>query len=58
MESPKDIKPALLRALDAGKPAVLDVATQLTPHPMFAVMAQVVFQGVPLDMPAGPPPGA
>jgi len=58
VESPKDIKPALLRALDAGKPAVLDVATQLTPHPMFAVMAQVVFQGVPLDMPAGPPPGA
>ena len=44
--------------LQPGKPAVLDVKTQLTPHPMFGVMAQVVFQGVPLSMPDGPSPGA
>ena len=54
--NPRDIKAALERAFGSGKPAVLNVATQLVPHPMFAVMAQVVFQGVPLSMPAGPPP--
>ncbi|MDP6683610.1 MAG: thiamine pyrophosphate-binding protein [Desulfobacterales bacterium] len=53
-----DISPALERAFTSGKPAVLDVKTQLTPHPMFGVMAQVVFQGVPLSMPDGPSPGA
>ena len=58
VESPREIKPALERAFKSGKPAVLDVKTQLVPHPMFGVMAQVVFQGVPLSMPAGPPPGA
>jgi acetolactate synthase-1/2/3 large subunit len=58
VESPRDIKPALARAFKSGKPAVLDVKTQLTPHPMFGVMAQVVFQGIPLSMPGGPPPGA
>ncbi len=57
VESAQDIKPALERAFKSGKPAVLDVKTQLVPHPMFGVMAQVVFQGVPLSMPDGPPPG-
>lgn len=58
VENTSDIKPALDRAFSCGKPAVLDVKTQLTPHPMFGVMAQVVFQGIPLSMPDGPPPGA
>jgi thiamine pyrophosphate-dependent acetolactate synthase large subunit-like protein len=58
VESLRDIRPALDRAFKAGKPAVLDVKTQLTPHPMFGVMAQVVFQGIPLSMPGGPPPEA
>ena len=58
VENPADIRPALERAFESGKPAVLDVATQMVPHPMFGVMAQVVFQGVPLSMPAGPPPPA
>ena len=58
VESPLEIKPALMRAFESGKPAVLDVATQMLPHPMFGVMAQVVFQGVPLSMPEGPPPDA
>lgn len=58
VENVQDIKPALERAFASGKPAVLDVKTQLVPHPMFAIMAQVVFQGVPLSMPEGPPPGA
>jgi acetolactate synthase-1/2/3 large subunit len=51
VKDPNDIRPALTRALDSGKPAVLNVDTQLLPHPMFGVMAQVVFQGVPLSMP-------
>ncbi|MBN1832444.1 MAG: thiamine pyrophosphate-binding protein [Deltaproteobacteria bacterium] len=54
--NPRYIKPALERAFKSGKPGVLNVATQLVPHPMFGVMAQVVFQGVPLSMPGGPPP--
>jgi acetolactate synthase-1/2/3 large subunit len=58
VENAADIRPALERAFESGKPAVLDVATQMVPHPVFGVMAQVVFQGVPLSMPAGPPPGA
>jgi len=58
VENAEDIRPALDRAFESGKPAVLDVATRLVPHPMFGVMAQVVFQGIPLPMPAGPPPGA
>ena len=58
VESVGDIKPALDRAFQSGKPAVLDVKTQLVPHPMFGVMAAVVFQGVPLSMPEGPPPGS
>lgn len=58
VESPHEIKPALERAFRSGKPAVLNVKTQLVPHPMFGVMAQVVFQGIPLSMPAGPPPEA
>jgi thiamine pyrophosphate-dependent acetolactate synthase large subunit-like protein len=58
VENPRDIKPALDRAFNSGKPAVLDVKTQLVPHPMFGVMAQVVFQGVPLSIPGGPPPEA
>jgi len=58
LENAQDIKPALERAFNSGKPAVLDVKTQLVPHPMFGVMAQVVFQGIPLSMPDGPPPGA
>ncbi len=56
VESPREIKPALERAFKSGKPAVLDVKAQLVPHPMFGVMAQVVFQGVPLSMEGGPPP--
>ncbi|MBI5604847.1 MAG: thiamine pyrophosphate-binding protein [Deltaproteobacteria bacterium] len=56
VENASDLKPALKRAFECGKPAVLDVKTQLGPHPMFGVMAAVVFQGVPLSMP-GPPPG-
>ncbi|UCE51154.1 MAG: thiamine pyrophosphate-binding protein [Desulfobacterales bacterium] len=56
IESPLEIKPALERAFKSGKPAVLDVKAQLVPHPMFGVMAQVVFQGVPLSLPGGPPP--
>ena len=55
LENAQDIKPALERAFNSGKPAVLDVKTQLVPHPMFGVMAQVVFQGIPLSMPKGPP---
>jgi acetolactate synthase-1/2/3 large subunit len=58
VKTPGDIRPALDRAFESGKPAVLNVDTQLVPHPMFGVMAQVVFQGVPLSMPDGPPPGA
>jgi thiamine pyrophosphate-dependent acetolactate synthase large subunit-like protein len=58
VETPGDIKPALERAFKSGKPAVLNVKTELVPHPMFGVMAQVVFRGVPLSMPGGPPPGA
>jgi thiamine pyrophosphate-dependent acetolactate synthase large subunit-like protein len=58
VENPRDIRPALERAFGSGNPSVLNVKTQLVPHPMFAVMAQVVFQGVPLSMPDGPPPGA
>jgi acetolactate synthase-1/2/3 large subunit len=56
VESPREIKPALERAFRSGKPAVLDVKAQLVPHPMFGVMAQVVFQGVPITLPGGPPP--
>jgi acetolactate synthase-1/2/3 large subunit len=56
VESPLEIKPALERAFKSRKPAVLDVKVQLVPHPMFAVMAQVVLQGVPLPLPGGPPP--
>jgi thiamine pyrophosphate-dependent acetolactate synthase large subunit-like protein len=56
VETPGDIRPSLERAFKSGKPAVLNVKTQLVPHPMFGVMAQVVFQGVPLSMPGGPPP--
>lgn len=56
VERPLEIKPALERAFKSGKPAVLDVKVQLVPHPMFGVMAQVVFQGVPLSLPSGPPP--
>jgi acetolactate synthase-1/2/3 large subunit len=56
VENASDLKPALKRAFESGKPAVLDVRTQLGPHPMFGVMAAVVFQGVPLSMPE-PPPG-
>jgi thiamine pyrophosphate-dependent acetolactate synthase large subunit-like protein len=56
VERPLEIKPALERAFKSGKPAVLDVKAQLVPHPMFGVMAQVVFQGVPLSPPSGPPP--
>ncbi len=58
VEAPGEIRPALDRAFASGRPAVLDVATRLVPHPLFGVMAQVVFQGVPLSMPSGPPPGA
>ncbi|MBN2125578.1 MAG: thiamine pyrophosphate-binding protein [Deltaproteobacteria bacterium] len=58
VEDPREIRPALERALGSGRPSVLNVKTQLVPHPMFGVMAQVVFQGVPLSMPEGPPPGA
>lgn len=58
VENLQDIRPALDRAFKAGKPAVLDIKTQLTPHPMFGIMAQVVFQGIPLSMPDGPPPEA
>ncbi len=54
--SPLEIQPALERAFKSGKPAVLNVKTELTPHPMFGVMAQVVFQGVPLSMPENAPP--
>ena len=57
VESAQDIKPALERAFKSGKPSVLDVKTQLVPHPMFGVMAQVVFQGAPISLPDGPPPG-
>jgi len=56
VERPLEIKPAFERAFKSGKPAVLDVKVQLVPHPMFGVMAQVVFQGVPLSLPSGPPP--
>jgi acetolactate synthase-1/2/3 large subunit len=56
VENARDLKPALKRAFESGKPAVLDVKTGLSPHPMFGVMAAVVFQGVPLSMPE-PPPG-
>ncbi|RJR34021.1 MAG: thiamine pyrophosphate-binding protein [Desulfobacteraceae bacterium] len=56
VENAGDLKPALKRAFESGKPAVLDVKTQMGPHPMFGVMAAVVFQGVPLAMPE-PPPG-
>jgi len=51
VKDPNDIRPALTRAFESGKPAVLNVDTQLLPHPMFGIMAQVVFQGVPLSMP-------
>ena len=56
VERPLEIKAALERAFKSGKPAVLDVKVQPVPHPMFGVMAQVVFQGVPLSLPSGPPP--
>jgi thiamine pyrophosphate-dependent acetolactate synthase large subunit-like protein len=56
VEHPLEIKPALERAFKSGKPAVLDVKVQQVPHPMFGVMAQVVFQGVPISLPGGPPP--
>jgi thiamine pyrophosphate-dependent acetolactate synthase large subunit-like protein len=55
VENPHDIRPALERAFKSGKPAVLNVKTQLIPHPMFGVMAQVMFQGAPLSIPGGPP---
>ena len=58
VERPGDIRPALKRAFESERPAVLDVITQPVPHPMFAIMAQVVFHGVPLSMPGGPPPEA
>jgi len=58
VEHPGDIRPALKRAFESERPAVLDVITQPVPHPMFAIMAQVVFHGVPLSMPGGPPPEA
>lgn len=57
VENPLEIKPALERAFQSGKPAVLDVRVQLVPHPMFATLASVVFQGVQLPLPGGPPPG-
>lgn len=57
VESPSEIKPALERAFQSGKPAVLDVRVQLVPHPMFGILAAVVFQGCDLPLPAGPPPG-
>lgn len=55
VENPLEIRTALERAFKSGKPAVLDVKVQLTPHPMFAVMAQVVLKGVPLPQPGSPP---
>ncbi len=57
VEAPSEIRPALERAFQSGKPAVLDVRVQLVPHPMFAILAAVVFQGCQLPLPGGPPPG-
>ena len=56
VESVEEIRPALQRALDSGRPAVLDVRVQPVPHPMFGVMAAVVLQGCQMPPPAGPPP--
>jgi thiamine pyrophosphate-dependent acetolactate synthase large subunit-like protein len=51
VESPLEIKPALERALKSEKPAVLDVRTLFTPHPMFAMMAAVLLKDANLPMP-------
>ena len=56
VESVEEIRPALKRALDSGRPAVLDVKVQPVPHPMFGVMAAVILQGCQMPAPAGPPP--
>jgi acetolactate synthase-1/2/3 large subunit len=42
---------AFERAVRAGKPAVLDVRTVYTPHPMDFVWTEVILQGMRLPMP-------
>ncbi len=57
VNSPSEIKPALERAFQSGKPAVLDVRLQLVPHPMFGTLAAVLLKDTNLPMPGGPPQG-
>jgi len=51
VEDPTQIKPALRRAFDSGKPSVLDVKVQFMPHPAFQLMPAVVFQGCDVPRP-------
>lgn len=48
----EDLAPALARALAATGPALLDVATDFTPHPMDEFWLDVVLHGFRLDLPA------
>ena len=56
VESVEEIRPAIERALNSGKPAVLDVIVEPVPHPMFGMMAAVVLQGCKMPPPKGMPP--
>lgn len=55
VEEPNEIKPALRRALDSGKPAVLDIKVRFIPHPAFQIMPSVVFQGCDVPRPPTAP---
>ncbi len=49
----EEIKPALQRAFAAGKPAVIDIITQFTPHPVDRFWVESVLAGCELPVPAG-----
>lgn len=52
VHKPADIKPALERAFAAGKPAVIEIPVQFTPHPVDRYWLEVVMRGCQLPIPA------
>ena len=47
-----ELPAAFARAVESGKPAVLDVAVRFTPHPMDRLWGEIVFANVDLPSPA------
>ena len=51
---PKEIKPALRRALESGKPAIIDVITQTTGHLVDQYWVTLVLNQCQLPIPVEP----